>query len=655
MDIEEKQIWFFKEKYMKEQIDKIKRAFKSKCLEDNTLSDDYKNYVSDLDNILVGFKPVYGFDMDARFKWVEASYIFEYTYTYQSGQHLSGTVSVNSDGRADTSGLKIVNDYSSGRSKCNGTCTEFASATAPIRARVGAAVDKGYDVENYIDISSCSDEELKSVSSEYYEYVNKKIHKEDFAPYVKLSMFPSSLRERLEAKAKRGYANDIVKNTFFMGVYDFSISECSIIYMPYDYTFDVGCVFEGEEYALYDVSSIYNIKAVGPKSEHYNYYVEQKKDADKRYWKYQGPIKWQYIANIILVALIAVALIVFKLTANKFNLTAVYENPPGPVLISVAIAVGLGLFNFIGTARSEDMGLEDSFYDASLSKTELKMKLEKKLKNQKILQRTIVTAWSVISVAYAAVIIFFTAQFAINTYSEHYYYTPEVLQSYSGNEDDEFTRITIVSCDEDGNVVIEVEKMCSDSNGNSHYYGKFRLTGIIDSKTVPGLGIKLNEEREWIYLTESDARHFYATENESRIHIKENYSIIDDYNSFDLYSNSNCVIEEKLKSSKIVGEYKRTVSGREKIIKINGCNPDGTIYGVYKEITRYGYLERELSGRVVAQTNREDSYIEFVLGDYICKEIEMGTKLEGSITGGFCKGDYSELRFNEDEYKKSNN
>ena len=475
---DEKRIYDFRPDYVKKQINLIKKTFSKRCLEDNRLSDEYKAYVKNTDNIFVKFIPVYGFDCKLSLSSIYADVSYSYRNTYVSSTTVSGTASVNSSGDVNISNVHSTDHYSSERVTTTTNAHWWSSATTSCVTHIGTAAYSEYDLSNYEDIT-----DNKNIPSELNKIAGAPITYDFLNQYLTPSCLPSSVYNSLVKNGLGSHENDSPKNIRIDRITDYHIDELWITYLPYTYEFDVWCEFEGEIYQRH-CKSLSEIASIGQMSNHYEKYEEILSHQHYTFAKRLKIVRVLYTFSIILAALATlglISLLIFGKQLHVEGLRYFYLFPTIALCIGALVTTVIGI---VIAKKRRPFHVKDRDYDPSKTLDALAIRLREKAEQQR---RQYITRASL----FLSIILFILGGIGTgayfmckNVYAEHFLYTPEIIGTYYSYENGVFNKLCILSCDSEGMV-----EAISEST-YQQYYAKSKEVGEIIRKNQDGLQIK---------------------------------------------------------------------------------------------------------------------------------------------------------------------
>lgn len=597
---EEKRIYDFRPDYVKKQISMIKQTYSKRCLEDNRLSDEYKTYVKNVDNIFVKFTPVYGFDCKLSLGSVHADVSFFYTLSYVSGTTVSGTASVSSSGDVKLSNVHTTDHYSSSREQKTTNGWWHSSATESCVMHVGAAAYSDYDLKNYNEVT-----DQKQIPTELEKIASISITYELLNSYVKPSSLPSHVYDALIDNAINFYKNDSPKNMRMDRITDYSVDQLWIAYLPYTYEFDVWCNFEGETYKQH-CKTISDIESIGQLSRHYEKYqvlvAEQCRDFQQ---KLKG-VRSIYTISIfisIIGALGLISLLAFGKLLRVEGLRHYYL----PTMIAVCVgALAIIAVSIVAAKRKRYFHVTNRDYDSDRSHAELAHHLQQKatMEHKKIVKHAVLF----LSVVVLLLCGLGTGAFFMckDVYAEHFLYTPEIIGSYYSYEDGAFNKLTILSCDGEGKVEAIFESSYKQS------YAKSKETGEILRKNGDGLQIKFSLA-EALYTPQKG-----RFEETSYATFSADYCQITDYSDATMIR-EDIWLEQGHSFGNIqdaqLGAYYIYSKNIANVLEINSLNENNGVSFTLITVSKAGYSVKKGEGKVLFVNPDGSCFVDFQMPD----------------------------------------
>lgn len=307
----------FKEDY----IERIKEAYREKCLQDQTLKKEYKEHVKNLDNLTVEF--TYGYDLKFELSYVTVEATYHYRYSYKSGEHVSGTASINSYGDLDTSGLSVVSDYNTTTYNGDTKVTVWSKDLKKLKYMMGSAYySKEFAQENKGVYKSFTVKNMPAHLKKVYNETT--ITVADFEKALKIQCKCDSLVwSEVEADIKRYSRPYTPKDIEIKDVCDYSIRNCELYFMPSK--FIVKTVFNGTTYKSSPARSIEDMAVAGAQSDHYKRFQRA-----VSYNEGRSVFRWLprmfTIMAIVVMGLSYLGLMLGLLDVDRGLMSLIYEN-----------------------------------------------------------------------------------------------------------------------------------------------------------------------------------------------------------------------------------------------------------------------------------------------------------------------------------------
>ncbi len=590
----EKRIYDFRPDYVQSQIHLIKKVFSQKCLEDDHLSDEYKAYVKDIDNIFVKFMPVYGFDCKLSLWSVHADVSFSYVLSYVSSTTISGTATVNSSGDVKVSDVHSTDHYSRSREQKTTNATWYSSAKEACIIHVGEAAGSQYDLKNYEELT-----DKKRIPSKLAKMASEPITYGFLNPYIKPSTLPASVYDSLIDKATQFYSS--IKNTRIDCITDYGVDELCINYLPYTYEFDVWCNFEGETYKCH-CNKISEIKSNGQLSRHYEKYEEILSEQRYTFAKNLKIVHILYALSILLSASSTLALISLLVFGKQLHVEGLRYFYLFPTIVLCIAALAITIVGIIVAKKKRFFKAKVSDYEPDRSHEELKHRLKEKAKLQRHQYITRASLFLIIVclvLGGLGTVAFFMSK---DIYAEHFLYTPEIIGTYYSYEDGVFEKLTILSCDNNGKV-----EAISESTYKEHY-AKSRDIGEIIRKNGTGLQIRFTLA-EVLYQpdTGSFEETAYAT-------FSSDYSEITDYSDATMMREQNWLQQEHILGNTTdlyLGTYYFYAKNTTNIVEINSFDEKGGVSFTFSTISKLGYNKTRGEGKLLIVNPDGSCFVDF--------------------------------------------
>ncbi|MBE6547916.1 MAG: hypothetical protein E7667_03430 [Ruminococcaceae bacterium] len=615
LPVDNKKVLDFSPQYQKKQIDDIKRKFSNVCKNDPTLSDEYKKHIQTLSNINVGFYPVYGFDAFIDFNYISVDYSFEYTLTYQTGTHITGKVTFDSYGDGHISDMQTHKEYESSRTTSEGQRTWYSTAMNKCELHLGAAANTGYNtnIRNYVDVTDAPPSELPYGLR---KLSNRPLTYDDLNPYIRKLVLPSRIHNEIKQDVTKSYSSP---TNFRMSVRDYFANEINVTILPYTYKFDVWTEFNGKIYGLKNVDSISNIVSEGPESNHHHDYQREVEKQSQIFSSGKMPHKRIYfiaaLLPIIMVILIAGMLIFAKTIKHEAIIRYYHWETVGLLAVMfVFMIISIRL-----TKKVRVLHIPESDYNQSQSLSNLYRKIDLRFYEQKRKATSSAIAWLIaITVVTAAVGVGAYTIYS-KTYMEHFLYTPEILGEYCGESEGVYGKLTIISCSNEGHIVVQEESTYREC------YAKAIYEGQITNKRKNRITVNLELVE---VLHKPDMGSFPKTLYLG--FIDGGNAISGYFDSEDLLQKNSTVFTKEHYTPEIENTYIQYRSGNANIININSCGNDGKIDATYTFASKSGYGKYKMSGEVILKKSNNDMFVRLDVAQTI-EEQQATPDITGSV------------------------
>lgn len=269
-------IYDYSESAKNKKIQEIKEQFCEKCQKDITLSDEYKKFVSNLDNIHVELKYRSGFRLELYNIDVRASYTISYESTVTTGY--SGTTSVNSSGNVETRFSRDTETFKHSDQKSGTYCFY------PKKFEV-------FEVKSYNDFSKTGMVELKEsdqMPQSLRDVYRRGVTVSDVESAV--NGFAKTFYDEVKAQIKKySFSSEKISDIRITGAENYNITDMEVLYFPEGFNLKV--IYKGKEYKTS------KIDAVGARSAKY-----------LEYKNYQATLDWHKKLTSILAITVSVIL-----------------------------------------------------------------------------------------------------------------------------------------------------------------------------------------------------------------------------------------------------------------------------------------------------------------------------------------------------------
>ena len=508
----------FNEVYINSRMLTIKRKFIQACKNDKKLSKEFKAHISNINNIEVRLKPKYDFEFYAFFNSITADYSYEYTYTYSYNSHLAGEIKYDySTGKADTSGLRMVKEYDTAVSTRKGTAYFWATKTQDCKIHFGSATFDDSNIKDYVRITNKSKlaGDLKKLAQKRFDY-------SDVNRYLTINALPSHVYSALKENAFQFRSSSENPRDLRMKIKDYSIDEISLIIFPDYCEFEVWTVFNGKEYKQTG-KDIKDIISVGEESNHYQQYKEEEEavliEYEPKYW----PRRKIYLASALVCLFVALIMAVLLAISPIIKHEALLYIHWWKIVIILVITMILFFVSLNIRGKQKFLNIPEWIYEPDKSLPTLRAILNENCEIQRKEATKFAAVWLGIILFIMSGMGIFTGCLYKATYNEHYWYTPEIVQVYTG----EYSKyscdviLTILSCDEDGGVDAIIEYKRTKSNGKT-LYAKLKYSGQVTKKNFLKTEVKL----KFVEMLEDPNSYPIDDEKELSVKLKKHYNII---------------------------------------------------------------------------------------------------------------------------------
>lgn len=245
--------------YKRELIDKIKARFSEECQKDDTLSEEYKRFVSSLENINVEIN--YGWDIVVEFNRLNMKVAYVYDLSYTTPRSISGTLSIDSYGNVTASDLKLNKDHRHTTVDRTEEIVLSSSDRIGYTSHLYSTYLHPNDLKNYVQVydkTQMPSNLLKTINRDFINTFDEMVQKNP----------PSNAMEEAE-KYVKSY-NEGARNFSLVEINDYNINSAQLYYLPR--SFDIWTEFDDEIYMLNDIFHLGEIVAEGKHSDHYTLY-----------------------------------------------------------------------------------------------------------------------------------------------------------------------------------------------------------------------------------------------------------------------------------------------------------------------------------------------------------------------------------------------
>lgn len=256
---------FYKASYAQ----KIKLAFRDKCIKKGIYTDEYIEYISNPQNVHVEFQ--YGYDMIVNFSWIDVNVSYEYKDSVCTETYYSGTATVDSFGGVKVSNVQKHENYESDTFSCSRKVSLMSSGQIQYSSHIGTARYYPSEKSHYTDDlnSDTMPKDLKWLSEK--KYTNEEIGE----------MIKDSMPENAEEGVRKWLSDIKLKSLTLLGIENYSVESIEIYFFPI--AFDLWVEYKGEKYEQTYLPDIKYIAPRGEETRHYNDFQYQVKKMSNRH------------------------------------------------------------------------------------------------------------------------------------------------------------------------------------------------------------------------------------------------------------------------------------------------------------------------------------------------------------------------------------
>ncbi len=265
----------------------VAKKFKEKCFQNDTLSEDFKEFVCTPENVNVRIN--YGYKIKILYNHLTLRSTFKYYNTYENGKYLKNiSGEVDDYGNIKVTSAEIGTDYKT-TTETTTTSDKFYSTTKKEYATiVGSdfmsikteAID-GKGISNEIKYIELSD--LSKASVGLSNVLNApRLSTNAFDKLIQDNL-PKGIDKEVYEKNKKYYS--IKPHTYnITQVEDYDIEEATLTIMPV--SFDIRVEYKGKKYEVKDCESLDDIRSCGENSDKYNFYLKERSKYYDKEWKF---------------------------------------------------------------------------------------------------------------------------------------------------------------------------------------------------------------------------------------------------------------------------------------------------------------------------------------------------------------------------------
>lgn len=635
---DKKRILNFSEKYVESVKSNAKKAFGQACKKDERLPSKYKEYVCNPNNVNVAFRPLYGRAIDISLSSVHADYSFSYKDSYYQTTGFKGDIKFDGYGDGHLSNVETTGEMRSYTAQSSGS-TSFYS-TAFQKCEMGLGVKSALkNINNYVDVTNSS---LSNLPRGLHELASERITYDTINSYMSINSLPDHVYEKMKNDAIRGMTNNPIN--FKMKLTNYYIDELYITYLPYSYELDVWVDYEGETYSLKNLSDWKQINSQGPLSDHYKKYITcQTRTRCNFNLTTKSKIKPLYILSAVLTFLSTALIILMFVFASDMKHEAFLHMYLWGSIPLALVGVAVSVVSICILCKRRTLYIPDEVYSSQREISDLQTDMNKIADRQK--KRIVKAArlWLCTVLIITAGITFGTSKIWSDTYNEYFWYTPEIIRTYQGEESGAYYMLEITDCDKNGKFEAIDLTVYNDKIAKALYEGQITSKNGNKLKATLTLKKKIIDPQSGGSFRESCSLTF--TDDFCQI---EGWI----YPYTGGMRSDNAFFANSLEAHELEKTYLYYKSGTASILEITSCNSDGCFGGTYLEISNEGFCKKSISGEILALTSANDAYLNILSSTDInkSKDISFDTTTPIYVTNNFGK-----LTFNNKEFKVENN
>lgn len=439
----------------------IREKFLSICLNDSTLSEEFKKHISNSENVTVELYPQYGYDIFLELGNVYVDYSYDYTFTCSTGATITGELTYNSSSNSyQASNVNVSKNYSSSDYTHHGNTAFYSSKYEKCLVHLGTARFNKADLKHYKNVKGSSNKpsELKALSERTIGY-------EDINKLLKVSSLPEEVQSKLKKRALEFAVGTNQRNFKFKKITDYRIEESSLTYLPSGCPFVISTTYKGKVYDSGMVKEVSDIKSFGEQSDHYNDYKER---IDTLRFKYL-PSTWAtskiyltaLLINIATFLIISIILFFHKALGHE-AISHMWGNAfTGPdnvykvffVLLFISQLILLIISIRKKIAQLPEIRIKD-VYSPKLTVSQLCHQVEQQYVNgrKEYVKKSV--GYLIIAIIICGLTLGYAGTVWGKTDNPHFWYTPEIIGTYSYAKDDLTQEYVIEECDLEGNITL---------------------------------------------------------------------------------------------------------------------------------------------------------------------------------------------------------
>lgn len=634
---DKKRILNFSEKYVESVKSNAKKAFGQACKKDERLSAKYKEYVCNPNNVNVAFRPLYGRAIDVSLSSVSADYSFSYKDSYYQTTGFKGDVKFDSYGDGHLSNVETTGEMRSYTAKSSGTTSFYSTAFQNCEIELGEK-SALKNINNYVDVTNSS---LSRLPRELANLASETITYDTINQYLSIHSLPDHVYKKMKEDAIRYMTNNPID--FKMKLTNYYIDELYITYLPYSYELDVWVDYEGETYSLKKLSNWEQINSQGPLSDHYKKYISCQSRTRRDFeLSTKSKIKPLYILSTILTFLSTSVIILMFVFASNMKHEAFLHMYLWESISLALVGIAVSIVSIYILRKRRTLFIPDDLYSSQKEISNLQANMNEIADRQK--KRIVKAArlWLCMVLIITAGILLGTSKIWSNTYSEYFWYTPEIIRTYQGEESGAYYMLEITDCDKNGKFEVIDLTVYKDKIAKALYEGQ------ITSKNGNKLEATITLKEEIINPKTGSFRKSCSL------------TFTDDLTKIEGWTSSytggmrsdNAFFANSLEVHELETTYFYNRSGTTSILEITSCNSDGCFVGTYLEIGNEGFCKKNISGEILALTATNDAYLNILSSTDIKKSKDISFD---TITPIYVTNNFEKLTFNNKEFKVENN
>ncbi len=453
-------VYDYAENFYKWHENQIREKFLSTCINDTTLSEEFKKHISNQENVEVHLYPQYGYDIFLELGNVYVDYSYDYTFTCSTSATITGELTYNSSSNSyQANNVNVSKNYSSSDYTHHGNTAFYSSKYERCLVHLGTARFNKADLKHYKNVKGSSNmpSELKDLSERTWSY-------EDINKLLKISSLPEEVRVKLKKRALEFSIGSNQRNFSLDKITDYRIEDSALILCPSGCPFTISVKYKGKNYST-KFDNVSDITSMGETSTHYDDFTEDIKNALIKY----SPKKWAsnviYLITCLLSGFCALTLFIMMVGCKAFGHEGLKYQGYDPLayqngnthyahfIIFIIILIVLFIVSIVKKCGKEVITANNSLYDTSLSSFTLRNKIDsyyRKKRNNCVKKSVIYLI--IVSILCGGIMGYSSYVWKI-TDNQNYWYTPEIINTYSYKDDDFPSEWTFESCDKNGNVI----------------------------------------------------------------------------------------------------------------------------------------------------------------------------------------------------------